>query len=200
MRRSILAATSLITALATVPAAAQVSARLDVRVPVGRVGVGSRGALAIGAYAPALAGAWQDDYRYWEPVTVYYYDGEYYDYPIVDYATPVYVYRYNGRLFFPPRDEAFLRLHSRATRFYPPRPRDEFRGEYRTGRSYRNSGSMEYRQRELPSRGDRAGTVAPRSRDNGPASGARSPGRGQAPSRSGGRSGNGPGSRHGHGP
>lgn len=164
MRRSILVATSLITAFATVPAAGQVAARLAVRIPVGhpsRIGFGSRGGLVIGAYTPALVGSWQDDYQYWQPVTVYYYDGLYYDYPVVDYATPVYVYRYNDRLFFPPRDAAFLRLHSRADRFYAPRSREEFRGEYPGGRSYRDVAPMQYRQRVMPSR-DRAQVVSPR--------------------------------------
>jgi hypothetical protein len=162
-------------AFATVPAAGQVAARLDVRIPVGhqsRVGFGSRGRVMIGAYAPALVGSWQDDFQYWEPVTVYYYDGMYYDYPVVDYATPVFVYRYNDRLFFPPRDAGFVRLHLRADRFYAPRPREVSRGEYGGGRSYRDAAPMEYGQRPMLSR-DRVRAITPRADGNG--RGARAP-------------------------
>src|SRR5207248_3195436 len=43
----------------------------------------------------------------WAPETVYYYDGYYYDYPIVEYAEPILVYRYRNEFFFAPPQREF---------------------------------------------------------------------------------------------
>lgn len=110
MRSSMIVAVPLLTALAAVPATAQFSARVHVQIPVGRPGEVGRGAgrrLIIHQYDARRYGAWESYYDQWIPETVYYYDGDYYDYPVVAYAEPIVVYRYRDDLFLAPREREF---------------------------------------------------------------------------------------------
>lgn len=127
MRWSILALPMMV-AGAMAPAGAQV--RATVRVGIPATAVARRAPLVIGAYSPEVYGPWLDSYQDWEPLTAYYYDGAYYDYPIVDWARPVQVYRYQHRVFFPPRDPEYIRLRTGALhRRYPVR--GTYHWEYR---------------------------------------------------------------------
>jgi len=106
-----LAAIPVLVALSAVPASAQVSARLNIGVPLGRrapvVYGAPRRQVTVRDYDPSLFGAWDSYYDDWAPVTLYYYDGYYYDYPIVEYAQPIEVYSYRNQFFLPPRDRGF---------------------------------------------------------------------------------------------
>jgi hypothetical protein len=141
---------ALIAAVA-VPAGAQISARVHVNIPVGRPApMAVRGqphrAISIRPYVSSRYGAWEDYYQNWEPVTVYLSDGQYYDYPVYDYAEPVVVYRYQDELFFPPRDRGWIDFQARRPIYRDARP--EYRGgyqyrdtrpEYRNGYDYRDT-------------------------------------------------------------
>ena len=111
MRVPFLAMAPVLAALSAVPAGAQVSARLHLDIPLGRRAPVIYGAprrqVIVREYDPSLFGDWDDYYDDWSPVTLYYYDGYYYDYPIVEYAEPVVVYSFRNQLFFPPRDRRF---------------------------------------------------------------------------------------------
>jgi hypothetical protein len=111
MRVTYLAAIPVLAALSAAPASAQVSARLHIDVPIGRrapiVYGAPRRQVIVREYDPSLFGAWDTYYDDWAPVTMYYYDGYYYDYPIVEYAQPVVVYSYRNQFFLPPRDRGF---------------------------------------------------------------------------------------------
>ncbi|MGH7593335.1 MAG: hypothetical protein ACRELE_05725, partial [Gemmatimonadales bacterium] len=58
-------------------------------------------------YDASRFGPWDGYYDQWAPVTLYFYDGYYYDYPVVEYAQPILVYSYRNQFFFPPRDRRF---------------------------------------------------------------------------------------------
>ena len=111
MRVPYLAAIPVLAALSAAPANAQVSARLHIDVPLGRrapvVYGAPRRQVVVREYDPSLFGAWDSYYDDWAPVTLYYYDGYYYDYPIVEYAEPIVVYSYRNQFFLPPRDRGF---------------------------------------------------------------------------------------------
>jgi hypothetical protein len=111
MRMPYLAAIPVLAALSAAPASAQVSARLHIDVPLGRrapvVYGAPRRQVVVREYDPSLFGAWDSYYDDWAPVTLYYYDGYYYDYPIVEYAQPIVVYNYRNQFFLPPRDRGF---------------------------------------------------------------------------------------------
>ena len=115
MRKTMIAL-PLFAGLVAMPAAAQVSARIHVDIPVGRPGVAygePRQQLAIREYDRGLFGDWDNYYDQWIPETVYYYDGYYYDYPIVAYAQPVIVYRFHNQRFFAPRQREFISWQQR---------------------------------------------------------------------------------------
>jgi len=93
------------------PAPAQVS--IDVRLgpPV-----------VVTNYAPDVYGDWRTDYRYWHPVTLYFYDGNWYQRQVRG-ARPVVVYRYRNQFFLPPRDEGWMNRDRRYN--YKRRPMDD---------------------------------------------------------------------------
>jgi hypothetical protein len=127
MRVTYLAAIPVLAALSAAPASAQVSARLHIDVPIGRRAPVIYGAprrqVTVREYDPSLFGAWDSYYDDWAPVTMYYYDGYYYDYPIVEYAEPILVYSYRNQFFLPPRDRGF----------------ETWRREFRGGGNFRGS-------------------------------------------------------------
>ena len=112
MRPTLIAAVPLFAGLIALPAEAQVSARIHLDIPIGRHGPVSyaapRGQIVIREYDQNRFGAWDRYYDEWIPETVYYYDGYYYDYPIVAYAEPILVYRYGDERFFAPRQREFV--------------------------------------------------------------------------------------------
>src|SRR5512135_56346 len=59
-------------------------------------------------YAPDYYGDWEFYYRDWRPVTLFFYDGNYYPRRVRG-GRPVMVYRRGGEYFLPPRDEAWQR-------------------------------------------------------------------------------------------
>ena len=131
MRMPFLAAVPVLAALSAAPAGAQVSARLHLDIPLGRrapvVYGAPRRQVIVRDYDASRFGAWDSYYDQWAPVTLYYYDGYYYDYPVVEYAEPVVVYSYRNEFFLPPRDRGF----------------EIWRRDYRTGGNYR--GAFGYR-------------------------------------------------------
>lgn len=145
MRVPFSAAVPVLAALSAVPAGAQVSARLHLDIPLGRgapviYGVPRRQVI-VRDYDASRYGPWDSDYDDWAPVTLYYYDGYYYDYPIVEYAEPVVVYSYRDEYFLPPRDHRFyvwrrnyradggnyrgFPAYGRDVRGYRPMPRED---------------------------------------------------------------------------
>lgn len=126
MRVPYLAAIPVLAALSAAPASAQVSARLHIDVPLGRrapvVYGAPRRQVVVREYDPSLFGAWDSYYDDWAPVTMYYYDGYYYDYPI-EYGQPILVYSYRNQFFLPPRDRGF----------------ESWRREFRGGSNFRGS-------------------------------------------------------------
>lgn len=111
MTKQAFAAVPLVAALVAAPLGAQVSARVHIDIPIGRQpGVVYREPqrqVIVREYDPDQFGDWDSYYDDWDPVTLYYYNGYYYDYPIVSYARPVVVFSYRNQFFFPPRDRYF---------------------------------------------------------------------------------------------
>jgi hypothetical protein len=170
MRSPMIVAVPLLAALAAAPASAQVSARMHVQIPLGRPGEVRRGAdrrLVVHQYDARRYGAWESYYDQWLPETVYYYDGDYYDYPIVAYAEPIVVYRYRDDLFLAPREREFTvwRQEDRAAparrdvgRDYRPAPRET--RSYPIGRGPRDVRPQQaprYDQRSAPAQPGRVG-------------------------------------------
>lgn len=188
MRSPMIVAVPLLAALAVAPASAQLSGRAHVQIPIGRQGQVRRGAerqLTVHQYDARRYGAWESYYDQWVPETVYYYDGDYYDYPIVAYAEPIVVYRYLDELFLAPPARQFTiwRDQYRAA----PVRRDIGRDVGRdVGRDYRPAPRA---TRSYPSAGDRGQVrpqqVAPRSQSRPvapqPRQGGQDRGRVQAP-------------------
>jgi hypothetical protein len=83
-------------ALPTVTTAQSVTARTGIRLPEINVGI----------YAPESHGAWRDNYRTWEPTTVYIVNGRYYG-SRVRGSRSVVVYRRNNEYFLPPHEKAW---------------------------------------------------------------------------------------------
>lgn len=114
--RTTLLATMLPIVLA-LPAHGQLSARAHVNIPITRRAPGafaprSQG-LTIRNYDPYRYGGTFTDFERWVPVTVYLYDGVYYDYPVVAYAQPIVIYRYRNESFLAPRTSQFLAWRQR---------------------------------------------------------------------------------------
>lgn len=82
-------------ALAPRPAAAQISVSVRLGTPLG-----------LTQYDPGYYGDWHTSYRHWTPVTVYYYQGNYYPHSVRG-ARPVQVYRQGGNYFLPPRESTW---------------------------------------------------------------------------------------------
>ena len=99
MRTSSLAIALLVGAAAIVPrhAPAQISVSLHLGRPV-----------VVTNYAPESYGDWRTGYRSWTPVTLYYYDGNWYP-RAVRGGRAVVVYRTGGRYFLPPQDAGWDR-------------------------------------------------------------------------------------------
>jgi len=154
MRRFMIAAVPLIAGAAFTPAQAQVSARVHIDIPIGRQQgpvYGSHRQLVVREYDPYRFGTWDQYYDEWIPETVYYYDGYYYDYPIVAYAQPIIVYRYRNEIFFAPRQREFITWRDRYrpqnyNRNYRWDPRNNGRYDPRYGGQYqapRNGGQYQ---------------------------------------------------------
>ncbi len=56
------------------------------------------------SYAPEAYGDWHTSYRNWAPVTLYYYEGNWYPRQVRG-SRAVTVYRSNGHYFMPPREQ-----------------------------------------------------------------------------------------------
>ena len=117
MRRTWIAAVPVLASLLVVPAQGQVLGRVHIVLPIGRPGPvvynAPRRQLIVREYDEVRFGAWDRYYDEWIPETVYYYDGYYYDYPVVAYAEPVRAYRYRDEMFFAPRQREFVVWHER---------------------------------------------------------------------------------------
>ncbi len=57
-------------------------------------------------YSPDYYGDWRTSYRQWRPVTVYYYQGQYYP-KSVRGSRPVMIYRRGNENFLPPQDQSW---------------------------------------------------------------------------------------------
>jgi hypothetical protein len=121
MRPIVLATIPLLAALTAIPATAQVRAEVRLGIPIGnhQVVVTYRPErmpreVRIYDYDRRDYGDWNRDrdYRRWQPITVYFYAGRYYERPF-RYARPVVIYRYRDRYFFPPRDGRWERAYGR---------------------------------------------------------------------------------------
>jgi hypothetical protein len=129
MRVSLMGAVPVLAALTALPAGAQISARVHVDIPIGRQQQGviygaPRRQVIVRDYDEGQFGPWDEYYDNWEPVTLYYYDGYYYDYPVVAYARPIVVFSYRNQFFLPPR----VRAYDTWRRTYRPNGRIIYRG------------------------------------------------------------------------
>ena len=113
MRAISLAIVPLLAALNVAPrqAEAQISVTLHLGDPI-----------VVTNYAPEAYGDWHTSYRYWHPVTVYFYDGRWYP-RAVRGARPVVVYRSENSYFLPPRDHDWDNRDHRYN--YRRRPTDD---------------------------------------------------------------------------
>jgi hypothetical protein len=59
--------------------------------------------IVINPYAQDKYGDWHTSYRRWQPVTMYFHDGRYFDRQVRG-SRPVMVYRAHGEYFLPPQD------------------------------------------------------------------------------------------------
>jgi hypothetical protein len=133
-------AAPILAALIAAPASAQLTARAHIEIPIGRSAPGydlRSHQLQIRDYDQDRYGDWQDYYDDWQPETVYLYDGFYYDYPVVEYAQPIIVYRYRNDFFFAPRQREFMTWRDH----YRPGPVRGYAGrnygtQFRSGRQY----------------------------------------------------------------
>ena len=136
--RWIFAVPVLVTSVAD-PAAAQLSARVHIDIPIGRPSPVAYPAVnrqvVVREYDRYRFGVWDRSYDEWLPVTVYYYDGYYYDYRIVPYAEPILVYRFRNDLFFAPRQREFNVWQERfRERDYHRDVGRQYRPDHRDGR------------------------------------------------------------------
>lgn len=102
---------------ATTPAAAQINIGVHIDIPILGNGRGPvvvhRPApppryITVYDYSPGRYGRWDKEYRKWKRVTMYVYDGRYYERPFYG-ARPVVLYYYRNQYFFEPRDRDFYR-------------------------------------------------------------------------------------------
>ena len=121
MRPTILATIPLLAALAASSATAQINAQVRLGIPIGRSHVvityrpePMPREVVVYDYDRRSYGDWDRDrdYRRWQPITVYFYAGRYYERPYRS-ARPVVIYRYRDRYFYPPRDGGWERQHGR---------------------------------------------------------------------------------------
>jgi hypothetical protein len=147
MRPTMLAVIPLFAAIAASPATAQINARVHVDIPIGRDQ--SEVIYDQGYLPPELTvydydrndyGDWDVDgyYQYWQPVTVYFYLGRYFERPIRG-ARPFVIYRYGNRYFFPPRDVRWEQRYGRNNNW--GRRDNQYRGYgYTQNRGYLDQG------------------------------------------------------------
>ena len=121
MRPTMLAVIPLLAAIAASPATAQINARVHIDIPIGR---DQPEVIYDQRYLPPEITVYdydRDDYgdwdvdgynQYWQPVTVYFYLGRYFERPIRG-ARPFVIYRYGNRYFFPPRDVRWEQRYGR---------------------------------------------------------------------------------------
>lgn len=175
MRPTVLATAPLLAALATMPAAAQVTAHVHIDIPIGhrdpvvvyRPQPGPRD-VVVYDYDRDDYGDWDRgrDYRRWQLVTLYFYAGRYFEQPIRG-ARPVVVYRYRDRYFYPPRDARWEQRHGRDNDWgrRDDRDRDDRYDRDRNDRNDRNDRSQDSRTgRDQSDRGGRQ--QDPRSNDH----------------------------------
>jgi len=94
------------------PGSAQVSVTLHLGNPV-----------AITRYSPDVYGDWHTSYRTWRPVTLYFYNGNYYPRSVRG-SRPVQVYRRQNQYFLPPQDAAWANRGDKRYN-YRRRPTDD---------------------------------------------------------------------------
>jgi hypothetical protein len=118
MRSAILATVPLLALLLTEPAAAQISATIH----VGPIRIGGAHhvppqprRIVVVDYDHRHFGHWKQTARHWRPVTVYVYQGRYYERPIRN-AKPIVIYRYRDSYFMPPRDREWNDYRARYER------------------------------------------------------------------------------------
>lgn len=116
MRITTLLAVAVVAGMAAVPKTAHAQV-------VGSVSVGVRtgNALSISAYSEQEHGDWHRNYRRWQPVTLYEYDGHYYRHQVRDdhrrnVGRPVSMYRYRNGYFTPPTDQEWNNRHGNRNR------------------------------------------------------------------------------------
>ena len=114
VRKTILLSTLVLTAgaIAAPPAHGQVSLTLHLGRPIG-----------LTVYDPGYYGDWHTAYRTWTPVTVYYYDGNYYP-RYIRGGRAVQVYRRGSEYFLPPREPAWENRGDRRYN-YKRKPNDD---------------------------------------------------------------------------
>ncbi len=148
MRPTILATIPLLATLAAPPATAQINAQIRVGIPIGRheVVIGyrpgpARREVKVRDYDRRTVGDWNraQDYRRWQPVTLYFYAGRYYERPFRQ-ARPIVVFRYRDRYFYPPRDAGWERQHGRDRDWGRGSDRDDRAARDRDDRNQRNPG------------------------------------------------------------
>ena len=107
----------LILTAAVVPcmAPARATAQVDVKVRLGN-------AITVTGYSADAYGDWHKNYRHWAPVTLYEYNGHYYQHNVRG-ARAVQVYRTNGHYFFPPQDASWDHADKRYN--YARKPNDD---------------------------------------------------------------------------
>ena len=66
----------------------------------------------VAAYNPSRQGDWHTAYTEWQPTTLYYYKGQYYDHSAKG-ARAVEVYRKNDEYFLPPHDKKWVGFDKR---------------------------------------------------------------------------------------
>ena len=114
MRFSFLAALPLLGAVALTPSrgSAQISATIHLGTPI-----------AVTHYSADVHGDWHANYRKWNVVTLYSYDGHFYSHNVRG-AHPVQVYRSGTQYFTPPQDQAWVN-HGDKRYNYQRRPNDD---------------------------------------------------------------------------
>jgi hypothetical protein len=155
MRPTMLATVPLLAALISSPAAAQITARVHIDIPIGRgpdvrypPEAASR-EIRIYDYDRDDYGDWDRDrdYRRWQPVTVYFFAGRYYERPIRGGRTMI-IYRYGNRYFFPPRDTRWEQRYGRDNDWGRRDDRDDRSARDRDNRNGRDRDDRNARDRD----------------------------------------------------
>lgn len=88
-----------------------------------RVGARLGPAITLNAYSQQQYGDWRTSYRQWRPVTVYNYNGQYYQHSVRG-ARPVQVYQRGNERFLPPQDQAWVGHDRRYNNRHRPNSED----------------------------------------------------------------------------